>query len=339
MPDTTRNTQHATRNAFHHPAWRAQLPARLAARRAALWAAVLNLDAITLSTAPIMEGWTAKDLLAHVAAWDELFTERITLILEGRATQMIPVELDARNAMLYAERKEWPLDQAVAACDNARAAFLAALARVSDDDLHRVWTLPVGRRTIRVWVNWRGRHDYEHARQIARWRKARKLPATPGPKAILLAALAAARAELPALVDLAPPAERDTRPLCGEWTLKDILGHVADWEWDIANEIYQVVDQVPQTVAEAAPVDDEDDWNAVHAAARRGQSWAQVWLDFQAARQSLLEVLARVDEAAVVRPLPPPWGADNTLYGWVGVCLDHDREHAAGLRRAMSDER
>jgi uncharacterized damage-inducible protein DinB/predicted RNase H-like HicB family nuclease len=319
-------------------AWRAHLLARLAAERAALWASVLHLDAVTLSTEPIMDGWTAKDLLAHVAAWDELFTERITLILDGRAAEMISVALDDRNAALYEERKDWSLEQAVAACDQARAAFLASLAWVSDAELHRTHDLPVGRRTIRAWLAWRWRHDRTHAGQIARRRKARKLPPTPGPKAILLAALAAARAELLALVALVPPAARDARPLCGAWTLKDVLGHVADWEWDIANEIYQVVDQVPQTVAEAAPVDDEADWNAAHAAARRGQSWSQVWLDFQAARQSLLEVLARLDDAAVTRPLPPPWSADDTLYGWVGVCLDHDREHAAGLRRELSAE-
>lgn len=319
-------------------AWRAHLLARLAAEHAGLWASILNLDAATLCTEPIMHGWTAKDLPAHIAAWDEFFVGRITLILEQRAAEMIPVDLDSRNAVLYEERKDWSLERATAACAEARAAFLAALARVSDADLHRIRTLPVGRRTIRGWTEWRGRHDRAHARQIARRRTARKLPATPGPKSILLAALAAARAELLAAAALAPPAERDTRPLCDAWTLKDLLGHVADWEWDIANEIHQVAGGAPEGSPEAAPVDDLDAWNAAHAAARRAQSWAQVWLDFQAARQALLEGLARFDDAALVRPLSAPWSGDDTIYGWVIVCLDHDREHAAGLRAAMSNE-
>lgn len=43
-----------------------------------------------------MDHWTAKDLLAHIAAWDELFTERIELILARRADEIVSVELKTR---------------------------------------------------------------------------------------------------------------------------------------------------------------------------------------------------------------------------------------------------
>ena len=51
-----------------------------------------------------------------------------------------------------------------------------------------------------------------------------------GAKAHLLASLNETRAKLLAAVSLVPDTERESRPVCGHWTLKDLLGHIADWE-------------------------------------------------------------------------------------------------------------
>ena len=180
---------------------------------------------------PVFDSWTAKDLLAHVAGWDELFTERITLILAGRVGEITGVDLDARNAALHAERKDWSLGRAVEACVGARQDFLTTLAPMSDEEFHRLRRVGWGETSVRQWAQWRARHDAAHAADLSAWREAQGLGGTVGPKDVLSAALSAAREELLAAAALVPPEERASRPVCGEWTLNDVLGHVADWEW------------------------------------------------------------------------------------------------------------
>ncbi|MDT8283963.1 MAG: 3-oxoacyl-[acyl-carrier-protein] synthase III C-terminal domain-containing protein, partial [Thermovirgaceae bacterium] len=79
------------------------------------------------------------------------------------------------------------------------------------------------------------RHDAAHAADLAVWREVQglqlQLQMGVGPRQILLAALTAAREALLAAAALVSPDERVSRPVCGEWTLKDVLAHVADWEW------------------------------------------------------------------------------------------------------------
>jgi len=84
----------------------------------------------------------------------------------------------------------------VEACIKTRQDFLAALARLSDEELHRLRRLPRRETSVRVWTQWRAQHDAAHAADLTAWREAQGLERKIGPKAILLATLAAAREEL-----------------------------------------------------------------------------------------------------------------------------------------------
>jgi hypothetical protein len=48
------------------------LLARLAVERAGLWLELNGLAAETLTAQNVFAGWTPKDILAHIAAWDEV---------------------------------------------------------------------------------------------------------------------------------------------------------------------------------------------------------------------------------------------------------------------------
>jgi len=73
----------------------------------------VGLDERTLTESPVFDDWTAKDLLAHVAAWDELYTERIALILAGRKEETTGIvrtpamSLSMPNAEIGLWRKQW----------------------------------------------------------------------------------------------------------------------------------------------------------------------------------------------------------------------------------------
>ncbi len=317
------------------PEWRTQLHAKIHAQRAALMESLIGLEASVLVGEPMMDGFTAKDLLAHIAAWDELFTYRIEMILSGRASELAGVEMDERNAVLYQERKDWPLEKAVYAFVTARRDFLAALAQVSDEDLHRVQDLPWGQDTIRSWSQYRHRHDRAHAADITAWRKGRDpLPGTT-PKPIILAALEAGRDELMATAALIPAEARATRKLCGDWALPDILGHVADWNEFAALHLRPLTTGQLPTVHFGSEI---QTWNSEHAEARRLQPREKIWADLSASAQSLETVFGSISEPDLSRPFASPWRPTDTAHQWFQIWFHHYREHALEIRKGLTLE-
>lgn len=478
---------------------RKELQGLLSYQRANLLQQIVGLDEGTLGRVPVFGSWSAKDLLAHVAAWDEAYTERLHMVVAGREEEIVGYNADtlvAQNAELHAHRKDWPLEQAVTQCLRARCQFLTALNQVADEDLIRPLRLSWGEATVHGWAKWRAEHDAthaadlvawraqldlpalhgpksrllaqltaeradllaqlvqltattleatpvfdgstikdllahaaawdrwvlktmitmraglepdlsaaqdteafnaetaalwqqhsldevlaellearvawqawltalptevllverlvggenwsfagflevqwhhdaEHAGHIAAWRESAKPPRQPGPKPVLMAALHAARDALLAAAALVPREERTTRPIHGEWTLKDLLGHISDWEWWVGDAVGQMASgQTPQ-VADFQSI---QAWNEAHAAARKDQSWNQVWQDFQAGRQALLTVLDSMSQADLEYPFPASWSErELPSYAWLTVILlDHDLEHGHDLAGVMT---
>ena len=148
-------------------------------------------------------------------------------------------------------------------------------------------------------------------------------------KASLLQALAAAREDLLAAADAIPVDERTKRLVCGTWTLKDTLGHIADWEEIGVAGLRQMADGQNPYVEHIADV---DAWNAVHAEARRDQPWTQVWADLHSTRHALTDILERMSQADLDHEFAFPWGSKGTPTEWTLVLVQHERTHARGLR-------
>ena len=314
--------------------WRRQLLALLAGERAEFLYLLLGLDEKTLTSRPLFEEYTVKDLLAHVAAWDALYQERMALFLAGRQEEIAAVDLDEHNAAVRARRREWTLSQALAASTQARQNFLETFSRASDEQLHRPVAIPwANALPLRAWAVWRARHDAVHAADVRQWRRdlqnENDFEESVGPKAILVAALVASREEISALAALAPEEERESRPVADEWAAKDVIGHLADWELFLL-ECLEAGRQLDMGYG-----GDVDKWNAAHATARRAQSWEQIREAYQRARQGTIESVEGMEQEALAATLSSPWGKDASYYRFVHWWLEHEREHAAGLRGAL----
>ncbi len=309
---------------------RLHLLARLAAERAGLLWQIIGLDEKTLTESPVFDDWTAKDLLAHVAWWDRWEHRTMKCMLAGAAPDLSAIpNMDACNAAIVAEWRDRTLAEVLAELQAARADWVAWLRIMSGEEFFE-------RRFVQSWdwsfpgclkVQWE--HDAVHAADLNAWREAQGLEGKVGPRQVLLAGLAAAREELLAAIALIPPVERELRLVCGEWTLKDVLGHVADWEGVGVGGLRQMAAGQPPQVEH---VQDIDAWNRAHAEARRDQPWEEIGADFHAARQALLEILEGMSQADLAQSFPFPWGPEGTAYQWVSVYPAHDREHAKGLR-------
>ena len=148
-------------------------------------------------------------------------------------------------------------------------------------------------------------------------------------KASLLAALATARKDLLAAAALIPEDERTTRLVCGTWTLKDVLGHLADWEEIGVAGLRQMAEGQDPYVERIADV---DAWNAAHAEARRDQPWAQVWTDLHDTRRAFTDVLENMSQTDLDHEFSFPWGAKGTPTQWTYILVQHEHTHVRGIR-------
>ncbi len=109
------------------------LSAELAAARAGFLGALADLPA-ERREAPIMESWTARDLVWHVALWTEHGADAIDLVLGGRPAEFDydTARTDAMNAAEAARGASTTLAAAGEREVAAIARFETSLARLDD---------------------------------------------------------------------------------------------------------------------------------------------------------------------------------------------------------------
>lgn len=318
--------------------WRLTTIANLAAARANLLHQFRGLDADSFNTV-VSGAWAAKDMFPHIAYWDAFHTDCLAKV-PGNASQSIHInansqELADENEQLRLRHQSTPLEQTWAMCLKERGGFLATINRLTDEELFTQIELADGRTIYPYeWVERHVAHDAGHAAELAAWREA--LPAEArqqnSPKFIIRALLMATRKEFLTTATLVAAAERDSKAVCGVWTLKDVVGHLLDWEMVGIDALRQLAaGQTP----EFAPIPDFEAFNTNHAAARREQSWGHIAGLFTETRQELLTILDRLSDAALKRPFLTPWNSTTNGSDWVQIWSGHEHEHAADVKTAV----
>jgi uncharacterized protein (TIGR03083 family) len=159
---------------------------RLRAARRELQDALNGLQEEDFLRANAINKWTLKDLMAHIASWDE----EMLRVLQAFAMQTNPVfsysisdrnDFAAWNEQQIAERRERTLEQVVAEFDGARRDLIQVAEGLTDPVLQRSkmtsWGSPAtGFELLETQIG----HDLEHAghvrsyrKKIERWARAR----------------------------------------------------------------------------------------------------------------------------------------------------------------------
>lgn len=146
----------------------ADLGERIRQSRMAFDAAVARLSPEQFLT-PGAAGWSAKDTLAHVTAWEQSATAMMlgeprfaAMGITGDAAAM---DTDAINRQLFDMHRHRPAAEVVSMARESHARLLAALATLSDEDLGRpfhdarVGDGPVGDEAV---IGWFAGDTYEH---------------------------------------------------------------------------------------------------------------------------------------------------------------------------------
>jgi hypothetical protein len=82
---------------------------------------------------PLTGGWSARDLIAHIAAWLEEANDRIPRLMAGAPPRTYDV--DAFNAAAIARARDWTAEQALAAFRRATDRFEAIVGESDAADI------------------------------------------------------------------------------------------------------------------------------------------------------------------------------------------------------------
>jgi hypothetical protein len=98
---------------------------------------VQGMDSADLERPRRDDGWSARDILAHLAAWYDVATGRLRLIVRDQADQIQWMEdeqtVDAWNAAFHAQARGLSTDEVQAGFAQAHDALVSALESLPDD--------------------------------------------------------------------------------------------------------------------------------------------------------------------------------------------------------------
>ncbi len=112
----------------------------------------------------------------------------------------------------------------------------------------------------------------------------------------------------------------------GEWSVKDVIAHIAAWEQEGARRIDVILHGDGESLSWPTAAQ-ENEFNAQAVAASSGRSLADVSRSMVEAHQDLVDLLASFADELMTAPLQVP--AAEWIPGWTYL---HYQSHAPGIR-------
>ncbi|MFC1976276.1 DinB family protein [Chloroflexota bacterium] len=298
--------------------------------RAELFKSIDGLSWREQTQIPVQEEWTVKDILAHIIGWDEYVLEILPLIIQNRAGEIEGVEPDEHNRRSVDAWRDKPLSEALATIKSTHQQIVDIVSALDhvEIDMRREWkgqTITIRSYIIDIQVE----HERQHAMEIEQWRES--LDSTINPKHIKQT-LAQNRAEILATIEDLSEADVLDKTAVGDWSVKDAIGHLADWERRMLNSARHIDNP---SLPAVPPVNDSEDylgWNEVLAAQQESRAWPEVLVYLTETRQALDDFLATLERGDWKKRGPYPWSNDQgTLAELITWIAEHDTEHIPGL--------
>lgn len=145
---------------------REDLLGRAEEARRALMSAIEGLTDEQM-TKPVVGDWSVKDLLAHVASWDEFVLPDMERVARGDVPALAAFDLkrvDEFNAMIMSLRRHFSVEQARRELDISRTSLTEAVSRLPDSALAEG---QFARGMLQICAY----HDTEHTEDIQAWRR------------------------------------------------------------------------------------------------------------------------------------------------------------------------
>ncbi len=133
-----------------------------------------------------------------------------------------------------------------------------------------------------------------------------------------------ARRQLTALVDQAPT----HKWIYPHWTIKEYIDHLSGWDDAIveALEARPRNDAIPQSAARGINA-----YNAQTIKRRETLDLAHSRSKFTVGHERVIGVLQDLPDERFDQPVVFPWGESGTVYEFIDIFIEHDKEHTGDL--------
>lgn len=123
------------------------------------------------------------------------------------------------------------------------------------------------------------------------------------------------------------------RRAIGDWSVKDIVAHIAAWEAEAANRLEMITSGRESEIAYVED-DEVDEWNSRAVAERRTASWEEVLAELTEARERLLRAILALSEERFASPV-----GRVPVSVWLPNCTsEHDAEHSPDILKWRNRE-
>jgi hypothetical protein len=121
--------------------------------------------------------------------------------------------------------------------------------------------------------------------------------------------------------------------VCGVWSVKDIIAHLASFEWVLADVLTACAKSGPTPKLDFYMSMDGDAFNAVEVGKRSDKTMGQVVQDYNEGYEMAMAALKSVNERDLRQPGSIPWyGAEYALDDFIVYqYYGHKREHCAQI--------
>jgi hypothetical protein len=134
--------------------------------------------------------------------------------------------------------------------------------------------------------------------------------------------------EVVAVVDAVPAREQEAPGVVEEWSVKDLLGHMAFWAEKAAVDLRSLASGRPDDIETPGTDEALNEWNAREAAARSGKTLTELRADWEKSYEEALAELRRT-EPELLGTEVKGWAQLNRFLGDTTL---HYREHAEQIR-------
>jgi hypothetical protein len=133
-------------------------------------------------------------------------------------------------------------------------------------------------------------------------------------------------------------AEMSQAQICGDWSIKDVLGHLTAWMEYLLERLRAArSDRTPERLYQNLSEEEIEQLNRAFAEERKAWPLRQILDDFHSSYDAVYNAVAQLDEELLSDPGRLSWEQRWPL--WQSVASDtyeHFDEHASGIRAWLS---
>ena len=150
-------------------------------------------------------------------------------------------------------------------------------------------------------------------------------------KQALVARLNRARNDLLTLVRSLPAEQLETPGAVGDWSVKDVVGHIASWEDRLLTQAQMLLNGHGEKIDLADSEDAERVWNHTQYLRKRAWTWDETIRDLALMREEVLWNIGWAEPEQLFQQVTLDVGVGSPA-GLLEGIVEHDQEHVAQMR-------